>query len=196
MLDLLVADRAAALQRAAARHVVFGAGQLGAGAVDLGALQLRLRVEAAVLRALHALRAHRLGECGLAALQRQLLLRLDPTDAQLAGGHAIGVVGAHLDHGAVHQRRDLHQRRLHIGVVGAFDEAQRAPPVPTPAGAGQQQQQQQRCQQPAARATADRRRPFFVHRPDPDAPRAAPLACMRRSSAFSCCHSSRLKPCR
>ena len=129
VLHLFAGHRAGGHQRHAAVHGLERAGHVGLRARHLGLAQVDVGRQRAVGRIHLAHLAHRLRELRLRALERDLRIGGVEPDERLAGLHDVGVVGQDLQHGAAHLRRDLHDRRLHVGVVGAFVVAQHERPV-------------------------------------------------------------------
>ncbi len=126
---LLAGDRAALHQRAAAVHIVGGARHVGLHARHFGLTQLNRRVQRRVVGVQRAHLAHGLRELRFGALERELRVGGVQPHQRLAGLDPIGVIGQHGQHGAGDLRRDLHHRRLHVGVVGRFEVPLKQRPV-------------------------------------------------------------------
>jgi hypothetical protein len=125
-------------ERLAPCHVVVGARDLGLHARDLGFTQLDGGVERAVVGVQRTHLAHRLRQLRFGALEREPRIgRVEPHQ-RLADFHDVGVVDQHRQHGARDLRRDLHHRRLHVGVVGRLVVTQHQRPVRAVADGGRE----------------------------------------------------------
>ena len=137
VLHLLAAHGARGQQRLAALDVVEPARHLGARALGVGLTQLQRRRQTGIGHVERAHFAHRLRQLGLRTLECQARVGRVEHDQRLPGFDEVGVVGQHRHDRATELRRHLHQRRLHVGVVGAFVVPQVHAPIGAVGHAGQ-----------------------------------------------------------
>ena len=126
---LLFADGAGGQQRAAAVHVVFGAGDFGLRTRQIGLAQADLGFERRVVGKQRAHFAHGLRQLRLGLVEGNARVGRVQRHQHLAGADEIGVLRANGHHRPAHLRGNLHHVAGGVGVVGGLKVA-RLHPMP------------------------------------------------------------------
>ena len=135
MVELFLAHGAGGQKRAAAVHVLAGAGGIGLQAGQIGLALGHLGHQGRIVGVQRAHLAHGLGQLRLGLGQGDQGIGRVQLHQQLAGLDVVGVVGADADDRAADLRRDLHHVARHIGVVRGLVVAGHHP-VPAAPGDG------------------------------------------------------------